>query len=1089
MKPAQASALVNLSTFALLLALTVRAAYSAEPSGSLVGIVTDPTGRAVVGAQVLTRNIATNQKRTTRTGAEGSYWVPFLAPGSYEVEVSSPGFRLEISRPVKVEVNQALRADFSLVLGKIDQRIVVTDEAQAIRTDDSTIGETIPERSINGLPLNERNFLTFSLLVPGAQLPPDGSQNSVYGVTVAVDGAREQENNFLLDGTDNNDQSINGYSALPSVDAIREFQVQAANSSAEYGRNGGAQINVVLKSGTNQLHGDAFEFLRNRHLDAKNFFDLPDCHAGSLAGTCGSIPRLDRNQFGGTLGGPIVKNKTFYFVSVEGLVLNQAVTRTATVPSAINLSTALNAIPAAFRNPAGVALLNLYPAANVGPNLAASNEYLAQPVLHETGYQPLIKIDQQISPSDSLAFHYSLSDSTTFYPYDPFYAFTSLPGYGTNYPTRGQNAGISWIHILNPRAVNDFRPGYNRFSGGILQQDAGENFSAQLGFPTVAQAPIEQGYPDVILTGYDGIGDPINTPQHRHDNTIQLADTLAWDPAFWGGRHQIKVGFDLRDIRLNFFLDPVARGEWQFTGGITKNSIEDLLLGLPWVAVAVSGNTDTSLRTTSQDYFIQDDIQVSDRLTLNLGFRYEFNSPPVEAHNRYSVPNLSPQSLTCSPQPDCQYIVAGTDGVPRATFPPNYTDLGPRVGFAWRPLPTNKVVLRSGYGIFYDTGILNLNTGPRFNPPQLTEQIYPNYGTGTIQNIISESPYGAPTLPEFIASNYRDPMVQQWNFDVQGEVLPSLVLDVAYVGTAGAHLIDRRNTNQPEPGQQPPYPEFGPFELFESGASSIYHSLQVRGEQRLRNGLSFLASYTWSKSIDDASTLFATATEPGFPQNSNDMQAERGLSDFNAGQRLVLSAVYELPFGPGRQMLRSGAAAALLGGWNVSGILTAQTGRPFTVTRGVDQSNTGNSDLGIFTDRPNMIANPFMAGPVMQNPNVACHSTQSEGGLAPDQVHVPGSWFNPCAFSAAPGTFGDEGRNALIGPGLVNLDFALMRDVSLSEGRMLQARFEIFNLANHPNLDTPNANFDTPSFGQVLSSNAYGTKPPRQIQFGLKYIF
>jgi hypothetical protein len=1089
MKPAQNTVLVNLSTLAVALALTTAIAAAAEPSGSLVGSVTDPTGRAVAGATVTARNLATNQQRATLTGAEGSYWVPFLTPGNYGLQVSAPGFRTELNSAVRVDVDETVRADFSLVLGELNQRIVVTDAPQPIRTDDSTIGHTITDRSIIGLPLNQRNFLSFSLLVPGAQLPPDGSQNSVDGVTVSVNGAREQENNFLLDGTDNNDQSINGYSALPSVDAIREFQVQAANSSAEYGRNGGAQINVVLRSGTNQLHGDLFEFLRNRHLDAKNFFDLPDCQAGSLAGTCGSIPRLDRNQFGGTLGGPIVKNKTFYFVSAEGLISRQAVTRIATVPSLIDRSSALSAVPAAFRNPAGVAVLDLYPAPNAGSNLATSTEYLAQPVLRQTAYQPLIKIDQQLSQNDSLAFHYSLYDSSTSYPYDPFYSFTNLPGYGTNYPTRGQNTGINWIHVLSPRTVNEFRPGYNRFSGGILQQNAGQDFSAQLGFPSVAQSPIDRGYPNVILPGFDSIGDPTNTPQHRYDNTIQASDTFAWDPAFWGGRHQIKLGFDIRDVRLNFFLDPLARGEWQFTGALTGNPLVDLLYGLPTVAVAVSGNSATSLRTASQDYFVQDDIHVTDRLTVNLGLRYEFNSPPVEAHNRFSVPNLSPQSLSCSPQPDCQYIVAGTDGVPRATFPATYTDLGPRVGLAWRPLHTNKVVVRSGYGIFYDVGILNLNTGPRFNAPQLTSQVYVTNGFSSIQNIISQSPIGAPTLPEFIASNYRDPMVQQWNFDVQGEISRGLVLDAAYVGTAGAHLIDRRNTNQPQPGAAPPYPEFGPFELFESGASSIYHSLQVRGEQKVRNGLSFLASYTWSKSIDDASTLFANAAEPGFPQNSNDLQAERGLSDFNAGQRFVLSAIYNLPFGPGRQWLHSGVAAGIFGGWNASAIWTAQSGRPFTVTRGVDQSGTGNSQLGIFSDRPNVIANPFVAGPVMQNPNVACHSIQSQGGLAADQVRVPGSWFNPCAFSAVAGAFGNEGRNALIGPGLINLDFALLRDISLTEGKVLQARFEFFNLSNHPNFDTPNANFDSASFGQVLSSNAYGTKPPRQIQLGLKFIF
>ncbi|MGC2659113.1 MAG: carboxypeptidase-like regulatory domain-containing protein, partial [Bryobacteraceae bacterium] len=578
MKPAYGHVTVSLSISAALLALTAFAAIGAEPSGSLVGSVDDPSGRPVVGANIQARNIATNQTRQTQTTADGSYWITFLPPGNYDVQVSTAGFETAVSPAIRVEVNQTFRANFHLVLGRVEQHIIVSDEVQPIRSDDSTIGFTVGERSINQLPLNERNFVTFSLLVPGAQLPPDGSQNSVYGLTVSVNGAREQENNFLLDGTDNNDQSINGYSALPSVDAIREFQVQGADSSAEYGRNGGAQINVVLKSGTNQIHGDAFEFLRNRHMDAKNFFDLPACHSGPPSAACGSIPRLDRSQFGGTLGGPIVKDKTFFFVSAEGLILHQAVTRTATVPSMAERADALNTIPAALQNPAGLAVLNLYPAANIGSDLATSTEYLAQPVQHETSYQPLIKIDQQISLRDTLAFHYSLSDSSTFYPYDPFYAFTNLPGYGTNYPDRGQNTGLSWIHIFNPHTVNELRPGYNRFSGGITQQDAGQNFSAPLGFPSLAQAPIDQGYPDVVLAGFDGIGDPVNAPQHRSDNTIQLADTLAWNPTFWGGRHQIKVGFDLRDIRLNFFLDPIARGEWQFTGAFTQNPLEDLLL-------------------------------------------------------------------------------------------------------------------------------------------------------------------------------------------------------------------------------------------------------------------------------------------------------------------------------------------------------------------------------------------------------------------------------------------------------------------------------------------------------------------------------
>ena len=1099
----------------LMVSLLASPLFGVGTTGTIVGTVSDAKGGVVAQAKVVVKNSGTNATREVFTNANGEYTAPLLPPGVYEISVEQTGFRRALISQIKLEVDQTARIDVVLQVGAVTEQVTVTEVEPLIQTDSSTVGQVIDQQKVSQLPLNERNFLAFTLLVPGAQLPSDGSQNSTQGGSISVNGAREQANDFLLDGVDNNDLAINQYTVLPSVDAIQEFKVQSSNSSAEFGRSAGAQINVVTKSGTNQFHGTAFEFFRNRNMDAKNFFDSP-----------GPTPGLDRNQYGGTAGGPIRKDKTFFFGSYEGLNLRQATTRQATVPSQVERQQALSDVP--NPDPAGLAVFQSLPLANTGGDLTTSNSFVASPIIRNKVYQVIGKVDHRINETNTLSGEYAIFNEHRFNPFDPLAAFTNLPGNGSFTLNRGQIVRIEETHTFNTRLLNDVRFGFNRSRGGIFQQHNGTDVNKQLGFPTILPGTVDLGVPAIQIVGFDGIGEPTNLPQDRRDNTFHYSDVLAWNPSFNGGRHQFKFGLDIRRFQLNFFLDALARGEWIFTGGVSNpggplvggaptpagsSSLDDLLRGTPFLAITTVGNTQTEQRTTQQDYFVQDDIRLNSRLTLNLGLRWEYNSPVTDNHDRLSVPDLTANALTCSPQPNCQFIIAGTNGVPRATYDPTYTNFAPRIGFAWKPTSSDRFIVRSGYGIFYDGGILNGNILPRFNPPFFLVELFGNNGTASttttagtpgtlnVASIVQQT--GAPPQanPSMIARNYRDGYSQQWNLDLQFEPLRNLVLDAGYVGSKGTHLQDTRNFDQGAPGSAPggasanlPFPAYGNIQLVESAASSIYHAFQFRAEKRLSSGLVFLSSYTFSRSIDDASAEFGTKAETGIPQNSNDLAAERGLSNFNTKHRFVLSSLYQLPFGKGQHWMNGeGVMDYVLGHWQAGGILTLQSGRPFTVNRGTDQSESGTFSLQsnpVSADRPDLVGNPFQAGNIAANP----------GCVGPSQVRTPQNWFNPCAFMATAGpAFGDLGRNTLLGPNFKDVDFSLAKEFPLySETRKLQFRAEVFNIFNRPNFDIPNTNFDAGSikpgqvqtiFGQVQSANAFGGKPPRQIQLGLKFIF
>ena len=1057
------------------------------PTGTITGTVTDPSGASVPKAKIAVRNLATNAARDALTNDDGDYTVALLAVGRYRVSVEKDGFRRSFYSDVTLDIEQTVRVDFALQLGPISSEMEVKDTPPLVQTDTSTLGQVINGRLVHELPLNERNFLAFALLVPGSHTATEGSQNSTQGGAISVNGAREQSNSFLLEGVDNNDSYMNQYVALPSIDAIQEFKVQSGDYSAEFGRSGGAQVNVILKSGANQFHGGAFEFLRNRTLDARNYFDFPACTPASVPGACGDIPRLDRNQFGATLGGPIQKDKTFFFVAYEGLRLRQATTREATVPSQVQKQEALGGVAYAGIpvNPAGQAVFNLYPAANVGSDLLNSNTFESSPVIRNAENLGSIKLDHHFTRGDVISLHYSIFDENRFNPFDPVNAFTSLPGYGSFTLNQGQNAGLSWTHVFGPSLTNELRLGFNRMRAGVLQQNSGTDVSAQLGFPDVLTNPVDLGVPNISLPPFDYIGEPVNYPQDRHDTTAHLADNLSWI----SGRHQFKFGADIRKIQVNNYLDFVARGEWLFnqTGQDPVTGLVQLLSGVPDYAVAVQGNTFNSLRSTGLNFYVQDDIHVAPRLLFNVGLRYEYNSPPVEAHDRFSVPDLSPNSATCSPVPDCQFIQAGTNGIPRATYFPTRTDFAPRIGLAWRPLKSERFVVRSAYGIFYDVGIFNISVFPRANPPFYNLSAYINNPSNpyVIQNILTQPGLAIPQS-NLIARNFRDGYMQQWNVDLQYELGPNWMIDLAYIGSKGTHLPDVRDLNQTNPlTGLSPYPQFSSLLYVQSGASSSYNSMQFRSEKRVGQDLAFLVSYTFSKSIDDVSSVFAGSVGSGLPQDSNNLAAEQARSDFDARHRLAISSVYDLPFaklwaqGPGWRK-------TLLDHWQLAGILSAQSGSPFTVNLSAGQSASAVAAFGN-PARPDLVGNPYKAGPVAANP----------GCVAPGIVGVPASWFNPCAFAEPalnPDTglpvFGTAGRNILTGPALSNLDLSLSRTIQFrSESHRLQIRGEFFNMTNHPNWDIPDRLFGSPNFGQVLSANAYGNKPPRQIQVGLKYIF
>jgi hypothetical protein len=887
-----------------------------------------------------------------------------------------------------------------------------------------------------------------------------------------VSGASEISNNFTVNGIDNNDEGTNAPAFRPSVDAIQEFKLLTGTYAAEYGRSTGAQVVVITKSGTNAFHGGLFEFVRNQVMDAKNFFTTP-----------GLDQTYKRNQFGGTVGGPIKKDKTFFFFSYEGLRLRNQLALLATVPTpamiggdfssllAVKPAKVLvdpftkvafpgNIIPPTRINSYAKALAAYYPAP-VSPTLLGSlpgSNYTLSETRQETVNEYSMRVDHSFSAKDSMYANYNHFDDPSFEPNNSLCGSSLLPKFGCFVGNTTQLAAFSETHIFAPTLVNEVRLGYNRLRQPRINEDNAYPLTPLPGAFFDTNQKNNQGVPNTSVSGFATLGGATNLPQDRADNTFQIIDSLSYIK----GKHSLKFGMDLRDFVANNISTSSGRGTLSFTASTaaptTGYALADLLLGYPTSAGRNPTAPNFYQRLHSYNVYAQDDWKLTSNFTVNLGLRWELNSPLREQHNLLS--NFDAITGTI--------YVAGTGNVGSNVYDYDWNNFGPRVGFAWQPFNNAKTVIRAGFGIFYQAPVIfnsmnGLSSGLPFRNPQTFNSSVAS--PVTLDNPFPAANAGGTSTFSGLAKNYGTAEINQWNFNIQRELGFDTVLSLGYYASNGAHIPLSQAFNQPLPGPgttaqvnaRRPYPTYGNITLLETEGNSSFNSLQAKLEKRLSHGLTFLTSYTWGKSIDNTPGAGSTSvSSKGGAQNARNLQAERGLSDFDVRHRLVISPVYNLPFGKGREFLTKGWASQVVGGWELSGIVTWQTGHPITPYVSANISNTFNN-----SDRPNVVGN------------------------ANDGPKTVQQWFNTAAFVLpASGTFGNAGRNIIAGPGLVQADISLARNFQFKEKLRLQFRAEAFDALNHPNFNLPAATVDSGNFGQITSA-----ADPRQIQLGLKLNF
>jgi len=1043
---------VSVIRLCLIAACLLLPAFGQTVLATLSGRVTDGSGKSIAGAKVEARSRETGRVAAIASDSRGEFVLASLAAGAYEVSFEAPGF-LKLARRIELAVNQHVRVEATLPLPSAQTKDTfnVTDERPLLRTEQAALGAVIENAQVTGLPLDGRNWTELALLVPGAAPAAPGSSSSTRGnISLSLNGGREDANNFLLDGVYNGNPNLNGSGVVPAVDAIREFEVVTSNYDASFGRNGAGQVNVVLKSGANALHGAVYEFFRNAALDGANYF----------APANEPKPKYQRNQFGAAIGGPIRKDRTFFFADFESRRTREGITRVTNVPTALERTGDFSRsglqylldpftfqpfpnsrIPTSRLHPIGVGVASLYPLNNRN---SPGQNFVSSPTGRERIDQFDVRVDHKLGARSDLAFRYSFADRML---YEPFTGpnFAAVPGFGNDVPRRTQNAMATHTHAFTPVLLNEFRAGFNRNASSVLQENRDRNISASLGLPVFAGARAN-GLTYFSVPGYSPLGDEYNNPQQTNINSFQLIDQLSWIR----GRHHLKLGFDYRRLQQNAFRDIQARGLINFVG-YTGNALAELLQGLPAVTGIARVDNPQYLRGASSSAFVNDNWRATSRLTLTLGLRYEYNTPPHDRYNRANLYDAATRGL----------VAAGTGSMPRAGYTSDRNNFAPRLGLAYTLGQRGTTVLRAGYGFYYDQNPLAPGEGLYFNAPYYDFRLYV---TSAQFPLLLHNPYPAnypfPSPPSSLSfqRDLRTGYLQHWNFGVQHQLGSNRVVEIAYAGSKGTKLLSARDINQPDPSPTdvPLRPNFlfGDINQLESRANSNYHSLQTRFQQRLASGVSAIASYTWSKSIDDASSFFPSAGDANFPQDSRYVGPERARSNFDVRQRFTAGYTWELPFGRGRWY----------GGWQTSGIWTFQTGRPFTVAllSELDNSGTGRSSLGFgANDRPHVLRNPTLDNP------------------------TPERWFDTTAFAMpAKGTFGNAGRNILDGPGLQNINASLLKNFTLTEAARLQFRFEAFNLLDHTNFDLPNLFVGSPTFGRVSSAQS-----PRHIQLGLKLLF
>lgn len=1070
--------------------------------GEIVGTVRDPQGSSVPGVAVSVTNTGTGLTRASTTADNGAFRFPALPTGVYELSAEKAGFAKVLVKGIEVVVNETRTVDTRMSIASQSTTVTVESAALLVNTESQHLGDVINETQVTALPLNGRNFAQLALLNSGVAAfgGGGGQQGGEGGVSgYSSNGQRSSSNNFMVDGIDNNNYQAGSVSQLPSVDSIQEFQVQTNNYSSEYGRNSGSVVNLVTKSGTNQLHGSLYEFLRNDAVDARNFF-------------ANTNPELRLNQFGGTLGGPIIKDRTFFFGNYEGFRQIAGITRLTIVPTDPQRKGIFNGMQLPL-DPVGAQMLNLYPEPNTshGPN-----NFVSSPNLTDSTDQYLIKMDHRTSRNDTITGRYSYSRYDIFNPFTPGQETTAVPGYGAFDYGGTHLFSLGYTRIISASSLNEARLGFSRNTDYQYNQKGPQ--AATYGFNTGwgPNSPLNLGnIPNLTMAGglvsgggaFSNLGSNNNIPTASAQNLIQVVDHFSHTTA----RHEWKFGGDIRNVRDNILYDLDFMGQISFTGSLNPqgivNPFADLAEGLPFSSLHFVGNPARSYRITSYDFYVQDTFKFRQNLTFNYGLRYEYNTVIHDATGRATTWRSDRFTQYLSPTADQTNLsVLEASGMVTESqtglYNPDYKNFAPRLGVAWSLGPKQLTVVRAGYGIFYDTVLGQIPGNVLLNPPAM-----PDYFNGApfISWPNSFAPSGFPVIT-ITPAHFPTPYSQAWNLDLQRQLPGQMLLEVGYVGSTGTHLprfrqIDQAYITQAQISALTPdvitrmellgippsvaqflasqgpaaipsiarVPYFGYPQIFqaENSVSSSYHGLQTKLSKRTGHGLSFGVAYTLAKSIDGASVFYGSGANATtiFPQDNYNTRAEKGLSDFDIRHRFVANYVYQIP---SLRHLASGMPRIIADGWQTTGIVTLQTGQPFSVLTGQSLSGTG---LG--NDRPDLIGNPN-AGP-----------------------HTVSQWFNTAAFTLnQPLTFGNAGRNIVTGPSFKSVDFALMKDTRIKEAANIEFRAEFFNIFNHPNFALP-ANIESaPNFGvisqtpDVAQNNVgLGSGGPRLIQFGLKFSF
>ncbi|HMF78024.1 MAG TPA: carboxypeptidase regulatory-like domain-containing protein [Bryobacteraceae bacterium] len=1035
----------------LALLLCNSSAKAQVTTADVLGTVTDPSGGALPNATVVLTNTGTQSARTQQSNAGGEYTFTQLESGSYSISVSAAGFKTFVLRQFSLSAGDRHRQDISMSLGQNSQTVEVTATPPSLDTDSSALSSIVTNKQVEDLPLNGRNFVQLAQLAAGATEAQPGAisngnrpDDRRQTAAVSVNAQSDTLNNELVDGLDNNEASIGSIGVRPSVDAISEFRVATNLYPAEAGKTPGAVINLITKSGTNEFHGSAYEFLRNDALDARDFF-----------ATIGPKPEYRQNQFGGSIGGPIRKNKTFFFGDYEGLRIVQGTTSVSTVPTLFEEQNPGNlsdiggrVIPASQLDPIALKFLALYPA----PNLPGTiNNFTYSPNVTQFSHTVDGRVDQHFSEKDNFFARFTYNNVATNTPSGLPAVNGIEPGGNVSYPgvanETAQQILLNHIHIFSPTLIMELKAGYTRINNASYPLNYGTNAAQQLGIQNANINMLTSALSNVSITGYAGLGDSTYLPLIYLDNTFQYGGSLTQTK----GAHTLKYGAILIRRQVENQQNTSGVGSFTFNTSPSNFPLENFLLGDAYQVSRIMQLQPRYLRDWEPSFFIQDDWRVTKSLTVNLGLRYDIITPWVDVHNQIS--NFNPATASV--------IAAGVNGASRtAGVKTDYGSVGPRVGFAYNV--RQGTVLRGGYGRVYFRDSTSPSL-PYTDPPFVTTYS-PNPMTVSLS-----TPLPLPTAQSTLSGalrgiqlDYKNSYVDQTNVNLE-QSFGATVVTVGYVGEFGRRLRMNSDLNLATPSpvsyvtRRPLYgvlPNVTSALEMQSNGYSDYNGLQVSVQRRLSRGITAAANYTWSHAISDVQTYSQGGSFSSAIPSQN-ATLERANSDLDVRQRFTLMLNYELPFGKSL----TGWRGTAIKDWQLNAIDVWETGFPFSVTNSSPRSNTGVS-----ADRPNEIANP-----VLNDPSIS-------------------EWFNTAAFQPqALGTIGSAARNAVYGPHFRHFDLSLFKTFQLAEGLHLQFRAEAYNLTNTPNFNQPNGSLGSTSFGTISSTRTGST--PRQLQFALRFMF